>query len=593
MTKTLKLDLIAFEEAFKRMPEDYNFSNLQRLRENILMQNLESLKPFENPEFNITKLEPQEQKKILKNLIEDLKIRDKIESSKYDIQTQNNKLSQNNRVKLDPKILDEFCKNIDKPDQIMLQANQIVENLTPQQLESYSEKSKAAILDDDKNSIYQKIIAEQLEHYSKAFQNDIVTECYVATSALKMSIAQIQNPENFAKYKEDFALSKKHLQQARLKLFFEADFPRSSIKLKIGDEKITIEYDKQQKKTIAKDSAGREITYTAIPENNNINNSYTNFKACLKLATANKISDKQVDYIVSNFTQASISQQGFNTFDNRKQELPIRGAHDGTLNLELYTKGHMGIKFNTMNQSIVPPQTTLDYTQYQGMVDKSGKLIASHITTQNSKDYSLITTLPEEFKHCISKNLEPSIRETIAQNLINNIKKLSKEFFHKDLNGKTVVEVILNQPNGKTIIENTLIENITTYLTRSFANKKGKTLSKQDAENIKEGLKSTIEPFCQTKEFAELDKSLDLDAIVRRTSREHDGLKQGFSSTVGKYLRRLLDQINGNKSPQKTISTSSIVQNFREKTQPPQADLTPNNVPKGLEKRRLVKSKSK
>ncbi len=593
MTKTLKLDLIAFEETFRRMPEDYNFSNLQRLGENILMQNLESLKPFENPEFNITKLEPQEQKKILKNLIADLKIRDRIESSKYDIKTQDNELSQNNRANLDLKILAEFCENIDKPDQIQLQANQIIENLTPQQLESYSEKSKAAISDDDRNSIYQKIIAEQLEHYSKAFQNDIVTECYVATSALKMSIAQIQNPENFATHKEDFELSKKHLQQGRLKLFFEADFPRSSIKLKIGDEKITIEYDKQQKKTIARDSAGREIPYTAIPENNNINNSYTNFKACLKLATANRISDKQIDYIITNFTQASIAQQGFNTFNNRKQELPIRGAHDGTLNLELYAKGHMSLKFNTMNQSIVPPQTTLDYTQYQGIVDKSGKLIASHIVTQNSKDYSLITTIPEEFKHCTSKSLEANIRETIAQNLIGNTKKLSREFFHKDVNGQTVIEVILNQPNGKTIIENTLIENITTYLTRSFAIKKGKTLSKQDTENIKEGLKSTIEPFCQIKEFAGLDKSLDLDAIVRRTSREHDGLKQGFSSTVGKYLRRLLDQINGNKNSQKSINTSSIVQNFREKTQNPQTPATPDNTPKELVKRRLVKSKSK
>jgi hypothetical protein len=338
--------------------------------------------------------------------------------------------------------------------------------------------------------------------------------------------------------------------------FFQ-DFPRSSISLTIGEEKLTITYDQEQKRTIARDSSGQEIQYQSVSQRGGFENGYTNFENCLKAATKGKITDQQIAHIADSFHQASIAVQGFNLLDLQSlldnTKTGSTHYHD-TLHVEFDKADRMGLSLRTaicVRDFDTLEQNVIGYAEYRGVVAKDGSLVSSTTSIQGDESNFLFEKLTQD---CVTKEKTPSIKTKIVEHIIDTGKEMDEVCSMLDHKGKTIAEEILIKFTDKMV--HSLDEN--------FKKLKGQKLTKENKKNIKADLKQITESFSKVQGMSNIIEKLDLDAIVRRSAREHTDIKQDFKSRMAKYFSRMMDLAKSNKRVESVMKASDIINAFKE-----------------------------
>jgi hypothetical protein len=335
---------------------------------------------------------------------------------------------------------------------------------------------------------------------------------------------------------------------------FFLDFPRSSISLTIGEEKLTITYDQEQKKTIARNSSGQEIQYQSVPQHESPANDYINFKNCLKAATKDKITDQQIAHIADNFHQASIATQGYNLLDLQSlkdnKKMPAGTHYHDILHVEFDKADRMGLSLRTaiyVYDSDTQEPNIIGYAEYRGAVAKDGSLVSSKTSIQGDESSFLVEKLTQD---CVTKEKTPSIKTKIVEHIIDTDREMGKVCSMPDYHGKTIAEEVLT---------NKMVHS----LDQNFKKLKGQKLTEENKKNIKEDLKKITDSFSTVQGMSNITEKLDLDAIVRRSAREHTDIKQDFKSTMAKYFNKIIDLARSNKTVESAMKASDIINAFK------------------------------
>jgi hypothetical protein len=396
------------------------------------------------------------------------------------------------------------------------------------------------------------------EYMSKDFTPTVTVDLLKCAEGLKGN-----NDINLEFFKKSLTPLENPLRQ------FFLDFPRSSIHLTIGGEKLIIAYDEEQKKTRAKDSLGNEISYDAVLQDDSITgadklkNDYTNFENCLKSATKGKITDKQIEYIANNFHQAVIAVQGFNLLDQQslsaQNKTLLSTSYHDTLHIKFDEAGQMELNLRAalpIYDIAEGKRNIAGYSEYRGVVDKKGSLLSSETSIQGDGSSFLFEPLNQ---YCTFLDKMPSIKTNIENHIINTNKQIEDVCLVQDYQGKTIAEEICKSPFGVNKIEKFFIDKMVQSLCDSFEPLGDEKLTPENKENIKNNLNGIIEPFSKIPELSRLIKKLDVDAIVRRGAREYKGLKQGFKSKMKQYFRKVIDLFKRNKKIEGIVKTSDVV----------------------------------
>jgi hypothetical protein len=349
-------------------------------------------------------------------------------------------------------------------------------------------------------------------------------------------------------------------------LFFEEKFPGRSISLTMDEKNIIITYDDNEKKPIAKFSSGEVIPYEVGNEDDELKK----FTKCLNKVTNNNISEKQIDYIVNNFSKENMMKEpGLDlTYLYNNQMYPADSSHYDTLhikfdkdeNIELTIMSNISIYKNNLKGR--PTQTIIGYSEYKDIVDNKGELKSSKISIQGDNKYFLFDELKKLDETCISESKEPNIKTKIVEHIINTGKEIKDKSLELNFGGKPIPDY-----QGKTIVEEILINKMVNSLNKSFQALDGEKLTDENKNNIKKNLKEIITPFAKIDAFKELTGNLSsddkLDAIVRRSARERKGVKQDFKTAMAKYFRKIIDLFKRNKKIEGIVKTSDVVKAFK------------------------------